>query len=121
MTDFIENFAFYISILSLIVISYGSFISILSFIRNEINRVNGKFSFKKLNAIKISFSSYLLLGLDFLIAADVIRTIVENTLDDLTILGISVLIRTILSYFLGREMNEDGALRKEIEEEKNIV
>ncbi len=121
MTGFIEDFAFCISILSMIVIAYGSIIAILSFVRNEFCRINGKFSFKKLNAIKISFSYYLLLGLDFLIASDVIRTIVENTLNDLTILGVSVLIRTILSFFLGREMNEDTTMRKEIEQEKNIV
>ncbi len=118
MEQFIERYAFYISILSLIVISYGSVIAILGFVRNEFGRVNGKFSFKRLNSIKINFSYYLLLGLDFLIASDVIRTIVENTLQDLTILGVSVLIRTILSFFLGREMSDDTLIRKDIEEEK---
>lgn len=121
MTEFIEDFAFGISILSLIVISYGSVLAILRFIQNEVGRINGKFSLKTLNSIKINFSYYLLLGLDFLIASDVIRTIVENTIQDLTILGVSVLIRTILSYFLGKEMKEDTSLRKEIDDDKNIT
>ncbi len=119
MTEFIENFAFGISILSLIVISYGSILAILNFLRNELRRINGRFSFKTLNSIKINFGYYLLLGLDFLIASDVIRTIVENTLNDLTILGVSVLIRTILSFFLGREINEDATIRKEIDDDQN--
>lgn len=119
MAEIIEKISFAISLLSLAVIAYGSLIAILNFIRNEFCRVNGKFSFKKLNAIKINFSYYMLLGLDFLIASDVIRTIVENTLEDLTILGVSVIIRTVLSYFLGREMDEDTVLRKEIEDEKS--
>ena len=121
MTEFIENFAFGISILSFVVISYGSILAILRFIQNELARINGKFSLKKLNTIKINFSYYLLLGLDFLIAADVIRTIVENTIQDLTILGVSVLIRTILSFFLGREMKEDTTLRKDLDEEQHIA
>jgi uncharacterized membrane protein len=121
MTEFIENFAYGISILSMVVIAYGSILAILRFIQNEVSRINGKFSFKRLNTIKINFSYYLLLGLDFLIAADVIRTIVENTLQDLAILGASVLIRTILSYFLGREMKEDTSLRKDFESEKTIL
>lgn len=114
MKEFIENFSFGISILSMLVIAYGSIIALLSFLRNELGRIKGKFSFGKLNTIKINFGYYLLLGLDFLIASDVIRTIVENTLSDLTILGVSVLIRTILSFFLGREISEDANLRKDI-------
>jgi uncharacterized membrane protein len=120
MTQFVEDFAFYISILSLIVISYGSILAMLRFIQNEIGRTKGRFSFKRLNSIKINFSYYLLLGLDFLIASDVIRTIVENTIQDLTILGVSVLIRTILSFFLGREMEEDTSLRKDFDEDKSV-
>lgn len=117
MTAFVEEVAFYISVLSMLVISYGSLLAILNFIRNEIRRANGKFSFMTLNMIKINFSYYLLLGLDFLIASDVIRTIVENTMEELTILGVSVVIRTVLSYFLGKEMTDDTAMRKEIEDE----
>lgn len=115
MAEIIETLAFIVSILSLFVISYGSFLAILAFIKNEINRTSGKFSFIRLNTIKINFSYYLLLGLDFLIASDVIRTIVENTIQDLTILGVSVIIRTVLAYFLGKEMKEDTSLRQDIE------
>lgn len=121
MKEFIENFSFGISILSMLVIAYGSIIALLSFLRNELGRINGKFSFGKLNTIKINFGYYLLLGLDFLIASDVIRTIVENTLTDLTILGVSVLIRTILSFFLGREISEDANFRKDIFNDKNQI
>ena len=117
MTAFVEEVAFYISVLSMLVISYGSLLAILNFIRNEVRRANGRFSFMTLNMIKINFSYYLLLGLDFLIASDVIRTIVENTMEELTILGVSVVIRTVLSYFLGKEMTDDTAMRKEIEDE----
>lgn len=120
MKEFVENFAFFISMISMVVIAYGSILAILSFIRNELSRVRGRFSFVKLNSVKINFGYYLLLGLDFLIASDVIRTIVENTLEDLTILGVSVVIRTVLSYFLGREITEDTNLRKEYKDEKDV-
>ena len=42
----------------------------------------------------------LLLGLDFLIAADIIHTILEHTLEDLAQLGGIVVIRIAPSYFL---------------------
>lgn len=118
MEQIILNISYYIGILSLVVITYGSVLAIFSFISNEFSRAKDKFSFKKLNTIKINFSYYLLLGLDFLIASDVVRTIMDNTLHDLTILGISVVIRTVLSYFLGKEINEDTEIRHEIDREK---
>ncbi len=55
--------------------------------------------------VRIDFASYLLLGLDFLIASDVIRTISEHELVDLAILGGTVAIRVVLSYFLTREIS----------------
>lgn len=120
MKEFVENFAFFISLISMVVIAYGSILAVLSFVRNELSRASGRFSFVKLNSVKINFGYYLLLGLDFLIASDVIRTIVENTLEDLTILGVSVVIRTVLSYFLGREITEDTNLRKEYRDEIEV-
>ncbi|MBS1518749.1 MAG: DUF1622 domain-containing protein [Bacteroidetes bacterium] len=121
MDEFIINASFVISIMSLLVIAYGSILGILAFAQNEIGRVTGKFSMKRLNFIKINFGYYLLLGLDFLIAADVVRTILENTIQDLMILGVSVIIRTLLAYFLGRELTEDEELRDKIEEESGKI
>jgi len=114
MVNAIEAVSFIISIFSLVVICYGSIITIISIIRNESGRFTGNFSLKKLNSVKSIFGYYLLCGLDFLIAADVIRTIVENTLNDLTILGLSVAIRTVLSFFLGREIKDDQEVREEL-------
>ncbi|MBK8984043.1 MAG: DUF1622 domain-containing protein [Ignavibacteria bacterium] len=117
MDEIIINTSYTISILSLVVIAYGSILAVLNFVNNELGRINGKFSMMRLNFVKINFGYYLLLGLDFLIAADVVRTILENTMQDLMILGLSVVIRTLLSYFLGREINEDEEFRKKIDEE----
>jgi len=117
MDEIIINTSYTISILSLVVIAYGSILAVLNFVNNELGRFSGKFSMMRLNFVKINFGYYLLLGLDFLIAADLVRTILENTMQDLMILGLSVVIRTLLSYFLGREINEDEEFRKKIDEE----
>jgi uncharacterized membrane protein len=44
------------------------------------------------------------LGLEFLIAADVVRTIIQPTLMELAILGSIIAIRTAISFFLNMEM-----------------
>ena len=67
------------------------------------------------SSIYVSFCapySYLLLGLEFLIASDILKTVVDPTLDELAILGGVVIVRTVLSVFLNKEI-------KELAEEEN--
>ena len=56
--------------------------------------------------IRYDIGFHLLLGLEFLIAADIIRTIIRPTLEELAILGGIVVIRTVISYFLGKEIGQ---------------
>ena len=50
---------------------------------------------------------YLLLGLEFLIAADIIDTLMKPSAQDLLVLGAIVLIRTIISYSLNAELRSE--------------
>ncbi len=58
-------------------------------------------------ALRQELRASLLLGLEFLIAADVIRTVLQPTLQEVGILGGIVAIRTVVSHFLQREMASD--------------
>lgn len=104
MREFLDNIAFIISITSLCIIAYGAIIAITKFVLNEIKRFRGNFQFIEINVIRLQFGYYLLLGLEFLIASDIIRTILDPTDHDLIVLGGIVLIRTLLTYFLNREI-----------------
>lgn len=50
--------------------------------------------------------SYLILGLEFFIAADIIRTIIRPDWNEIGMLAAIIAIRTVLSYFLGMELRE---------------
>ena len=57
--------------------------------------------------IRTVFGRSILLGLEFLVAADIIRTVaVQPSLENVTVLGLIVLIRTFLSFSL--EVEIDG-------------
>jgi uncharacterized membrane protein len=57
-------------------------------------------------AIRETFGAVLLLGLEFLVAADLIRTVaISPTLQSVTVLGLIVLIRTFLSFSLQVEID----------------
>lgn len=50
--------------------------------------------------------SFLILGLEFFIAADIIRTITRPDWNEIGMLAAIIALRTILSYFLGMELRE---------------
>jgi uncharacterized membrane protein len=57
-------------------------------------------------ALRETFGGVLLLGLEILVAADLIRTVaVSPTLQSVTVLGLIVLIRTFLSFSLQIEID----------------
>lgn len=57
-----------------------------------------------LNKIRLQFGNSVLLGLEFMVGADIVGSMVQPNYYNLGLLAILVLIRTILTYFLGREL-----------------
>ena len=88
-------------------ILYGAAIAIVELLARE-TRIRA-ISYRD---IRWKFTTRILIGLEFFVAADVIRTILEPTFQDLIILGSLVIIRTVVSYFLGKEVSELPEERK---------
>lgn len=62
--------------------------------------------------IWLGFARWLVLGLEFMLAADIVSTIVSPSWDAIGMLAAIALIRTFLSYFLERDL--EFASRKEL-------
>ena len=54
----------------------------------------------------LGFARWLVLALEFELAADIIRTAISPTWDDIGQLGAIAVIRTFLNFFLERDMKE---------------
>lgn len=59
-----------------------------------------------LRDIRIAIGEKMALGLDFFLAGDIIQTIVVPSKDSLMILGGIVIIRTVMAYFLAKEIDQ---------------
>jgi uncharacterized membrane protein len=59
------------------------------------------------NQARLAFSRYLVLALEFMLAADIVATAVKPSWNDLIMLGSIAVIRTFLNFFLQREMKEE--------------
>ena len=93
-----------IGIAAVLIITWGAILIFLKLIKLEISRFKGQKTYFERAVLRHRFGSYLLLGLEFLIAADIILTITHPTLEEIAILASIVGIRTVISYFLDREM-----------------
>ncbi|MEW6102020.1 MAG: DUF1622 domain-containing protein [Candidatus Omnitrophota bacterium] len=98
----INNIGFSLSIIGALITIWGIIISLFEFLKKELLR---KEDLVKCNeVIRVKLGSYLVLALEFFIASDIIKTIITPTWQGLGMLGIIVVIRTILSYFLTKEL-----------------
>lgn len=68
---------------------------------------------RKLQQIRCEIGIYILLALDFLIAADIIQTVTELSQTQLIELSVMIVLRTAIGYFLGKEVGEIESLNKQ--------
>ena len=94
----IEIAALAIEVLAVVIIVVAMFYSTGRYFVQAAMRRQIKESYERL---KISLGRSLLLGLEILVAADIVRTVaLEATLGSVAVLGLLVLIRTFLSWAL---------------------
>ena len=102
-----------ISVVSVLIVVYGTLSALAALLKTEFLRVKSKYSIQQLRVIRADLGTYLLLALEVLIAADIIKSIIEPDLIDLGILAGIVTIRTVLSVFLNKEIQEIDKERSE--------
>jgi len=105
--DILNLISFAIGIVGVLIMAWGVLLTIVEFLRFEYRDLR-KSSDKKKQKDRISLrqdlGSYILLSLEFMIAGDIIHTVLRPNKEALIILGSIVVIRTIISYFLNREL-----------------
>lgn len=90
--------------ISVIIIVYGVMLTIINFLKIEFSKDNRIVTVQKLTIIKNFLGSYILLGLEVLVCSGIILSILRPTLYDILLLGSTVALRTIISYFLKKEL-----------------
>jgi uncharacterized membrane protein len=100
--DLIEWAGLAIEVLAVVIIVVAIFSAVFRYSIRGVFRLTDEDRYRDL---KIQLGKALLLGLEILVAADVVRTVaLEATLTSVLILGLLVLIRTFLSWALVVEL-----------------
>lgn len=103
---FFELVVVVLNIFSILILILGAVIAGIHFLKNEYSGGDRLIVVQEINSIKRVLGSYILLSLEILIAADIIESIIKPTFEDLFTLATLVIIRTFISYFLNREIQE---------------
>lgn len=116
--EFLHHASFSISVLGVLVIVFGVLCGLVRFLRSEFSAVRGADVELERRRLRQVLGYYLLLGLEFLIAADVIDTLMKPEPQELVVLGAIVGIRTVISHSLNSELahatsGHAGAQREE--------
>lgn len=94
--EFLHWLAFFFTVLSILVIIFGFLYSVKNIIFNKEN-----ISFEE--NIKNGFDKFVLVGLQLLIVADIIDTIIVPDVQSILIVLLVVVIRTIMSWELKKK------------------
>ena len=95
-----------INLMGVIIVIWGFIVAAIGFIQMKLHPHDFGSFLLQTNKIRASLGLYILLGLEFMIAADLIHTFIRPTQEDLIVLVTIVIIRTIISYFLSREVDK---------------
>lgn len=85
-----------------VIIGLGVVVSVSTFIRAWLVQRNADF-----NKVRLILARYLALALEFQLGADILSTAVAPSWDQIGKLGAIAVIRTLLNFFLMREMREE--------------
>ena len=91
------------------IIAYGALVTVVFLIQVESRNV--KQAGLNQHSIKQQFTTRILTGLEFFIAGDVLKTILNPTLQSLEVVAMIVAIRAVLTFLLNRELRDEQKLR----------
>ena len=84
---------------------------LIGFVRGLIGWLRAEFGsgtsrWGRIQSVRCLMGTYLLLGLEFMIVSDILHSCVNRDFRSLGELGALVVIRTVISYFLGKELDQ---------------
>jgi uncharacterized membrane protein len=106
LAGLLEGAATVIELFAVLVLLDGILRFVIAYARAELRIGDPQRGAARMNAGRVVLSRYILAALEVFIVSDIIRTVLSPTLEALAVLGALVVIRSTISFFLGREIRE---------------
>lgn len=104
LSVFLEYISLFLDFAGLFLVLYGALLAVYRIIFTEL-KLRGKNRFHEYENAKRVFIQKMIFGLDFFVAGDILKLIDTPSLDELYVIAGIVIVRTILSHFLSKEIH----------------
>ena len=105
-TEIVYYISYSLALFGAILVFYGGIRAAIRVISKELLKRSYEYS-----DIRLDFTNKIVLALEFFIAADLIKSILQPTLNDVIILAVIVAIRTVVGYSLNSELKELSSVK----------
>src|SRR5215813_6209162 len=112
--DLAGRIALGVELAAALLIAYGAVEAIVGLFTPRPKDPHGRL-FHKRREIFLRFGVWLILGLEFELAADIVRSAISPTWSEIGQLGAIAAIRTVLNFFLERDLREFSEAEKKPE------
>ncbi|MEM9522995.1 MAG: DUF1622 domain-containing protein [Pseudomonadota bacterium] len=112
--DFLEYVTLFVDGVGYAILIFTVVKFVIRYLAFEFHRVRGLKCAQMFREIRMEFLSHVILAIDFMVVSDVIRSGLIQDRESLITLGVFVLIRSVLAFFLGLDLKD---LREETKEE----
>lgn len=106
ITPAIEIIAIIVDLIAVVLILIGAVKFTLHAAWVELDRLRGIACVYQIRHNRIELGGYILSAIEFMIVSDILHSVITREIEDLYFLGLLVVIRTAISYFLGLELKE---------------
>ncbi|MGL5313065.1 MAG: DUF1622 domain-containing protein [Peptostreptococcaceae bacterium] len=98
---------YFLYFLAITIIVYGIVVQYIGFLKSEVKSKDRKKATDNIMLLRNFLGTYILFSLEILIGADIIESILDPSIDHIFSLAALVIIRTIISYFLNKEIESN--------------
>ncbi len=106
LIEFVELVAPWIEAIGIAVVLWGAIEGLIRLLLRIKSALSGAPSATPISHIRSAIGEKTALGLDFFLAGDIIQTIVIPSWESLAMLGGIVVIRTVIAFFLNKDLRE---------------
>ena len=110
----LEWLAFVIDIVGALVMAWAFVTSVFGLLKGSIVGGDAHSRIRNMQVVRCDLGVKLVFALELMIISDLLRTLISRSIDDMILLGGLVVIRTVIGYFLNKEIQ---AVETELAEE----
>lgn len=103
--ELLEWAAIAVDLVGVLVMVIGFVFAVMRFVPT-LWKLTGAAAIKEIQEIRCGLGTYLVFALELMIVSDLLHSIMSHEIEDLYFLGVLVALRTIIAYFLNKEIQE---------------